>query len=76
MSHKVTAQVDYYSLRILIDGFLHCYLERPRINAIGSYKDGSLYYIEIRFKRGTPQINKYESRELWFQVLKALNKNL
>ncbi len=72
---KVSVTQDAEMLRIYIDDLPHCIVKKKEFSGFVSYKDGGVYYIEIWLKRKR-ELLIHETRELWEEILKALDEEL
>jgi len=64
-------------LRIYIDGLLHVHLLSKNYVGMQSWIDGDkTYCIELTVSEGKNILMSYDSKELWVELLKLLDKNL
>lgn len=66
---------DFTTIRIYIDGFVHCLIQKKAFVGFSSYKQDGIYYIEIWLKTKTVLL-AHETRDLWLSILKLLDENI
>lgn len=72
---KVEIKIDYYNIKIYIDGLVHLCLKRNQYVGYQSWSDGNgAYKIEFYTKTNSITIEQ-DSKEKWVQILKALDKS-
>lgn len=74
---QVTCKTNSSDIRIYINDILHLRLPRDPNTKIQSWwiRDEQLHVIEVHCVNHS-DLMEYESRDLWIQVLKALDENI
>jgi hypothetical protein len=67
----IRVTIDYYSIRVHIDGLLHVYVLRSKLLGISSWKDGGTYSLEFA-RAGGSILCEYDSAEKFRAVMGGL----
>ncbi len=74
---KVEVQLNFYDIKILVNGLPHVYLSRKEFVGFQSYfENESKCSIEFHCKGGVVVTTEYDSMDKWKAVLRELNKKL
>lgn len=82
MENKITCVRDHYHIKIYIDNVVHLHLDYENHDGFQSWFDGNgkdkqkVYSIEFYRKQGEPILTQYDSRKIWEDILKVLDKKI
>jgi hypothetical protein len=73
---KVELQIDHYNFKLLINDYIHVFIERDRFVGFQSWSDkNGKYAIEFYTTTGSI-LTEQDSREKWIAILTELNSKL
>lgn len=72
---KVEIKINYYKIKILIDGLPHISINRKDFIGYHSWQDDSHYSIEF-YTKTNKILTEQDSKEKWILILKKLDQYL
>ena len=73
---NVELKINHYTIKLLIDGYIHVFIRREQFIGFSSWDDGNNKFAIEYYTTSNSILTEQDSKEKWLQILTELNNKL
>jgi hypothetical protein len=73
---NVELKIDHYTIKLLIDGYIHVFIRREQFVGFSSWSDGNNKYAIEYYTITNSILTEQDTKDKWLSILNELNNKL